>query len=211
MWNSVKVALGVGLLALSAGADTYTVDPDHSEIGFSVRHMLVSNVRGNFGTLSGSFEYDPNDLASFAASATIPVAGIDTRNKDRDDHLRSPDFFDAEKYPEIKFNVTRVDVNGGDPVLYGDLTMKGITKEIQLPVFVSGPVKDMAGNMRAGFEGATRINRQDWGVSWSKTLDGGGLVVDDFVRITVNIEGVKAEGSPDEAIAAEDAAEAAQE
>ncbi|MCZ7592422.1 MAG: YceI family protein [Kiritimatiellae bacterium] len=150
-------------------------------------------------------------MASFAASATIPVAGIDTRNKDRDDHLRSPDFFDAEKYPEIKFNVTRVDVNGGDPVLYGDLTMKGITKEIQLPVFVSGPVKDMAGNMRAGFEGATRINRQDWGVSWSKTLDGGGLVVDDFVRITVNIEGVKAEGSADEAIAAEDAAEAAQE
>lgn len=209
MRNVVKMMLGAGLLAMPALADTYTVDPSHSEVAFSVRHMLVSNVRGNFGALNGSFGYDPADLASFTASATIAVSSIDTRNEDRDDHLRSPDFFDAEQFPEITFNVTRVDVNGGDPILYGDLTMKGVTKEIQLPISVSGPVKGMAGEMRAGFEGTTRINRQDWGVSWSKTLDGGGLVVGDEVRIIVNVEGVKAAEST--AVAEEAPVEAAQE
>lgn len=213
MRNSVKMILGVGLLAMSAGADTYTVDPNHSEIAFSVRHMLVSNVKGNFSEFSGSFDYNPEDLASFSAAAIVSVASIDTRNADRDEHLRSADFFDAEQFPEIAFKVTRVDVGAGDPVLYGDLTMRGVTKEIALPVLVSGPVKDMSGNMRAGFEGAARINRQDWGVSWSKTMDGGGLVVGDDVRLLINVEGVRAESASAaaEAIAEEDAVEAAQD
>lgn len=211
MRSIVSVILGLGLIASTAGADTYKVDPSHSEIGFSVRHMLVSNVRGAFDGIDGSFFYNPEDLGSFTASATIPAASIDTRNADRDDHLRNADFFDVEQFPEISFKTTRVDISGEDPVLYGDLTMKGVTKEIRLPITLSGPVTDMAGKQRAGFEGSTKINRQDWGISWSKTLDGGGLVVSDEVKISVNIEGVNAGKNADEAIAAEQAEEAAQE
>lgn len=190
--RSVIVALiGSSLAVAAVRADTYEVDPSHTEIGFAVRHMLVSNVRGSFSDLSGSFDYNPDDLSTLNASALIKVESIDTRNEKRDEHLRSPDFFDAKQFPEITFKVTRADANGGDPILYGDLTMKGVTKEIAIPVTMHGPITDPWGNVRAGFEGSVTINRQDWGISWSKSMDGGGLVVSDEVKIELSVEGVK--------------------
>ncbi len=178
-------------VVVEARAATYEVDASHSDIGFGVRHMVVSTVRGSFGDYSGSFEYNPDDLGSFRASAVIKTAGIDTRNTRRDDHLRNEDFFDAAKFPEITFNSTRVEPSGEGLVLYGDLTMKGVSREIALPITLHGPVTDPWGKVRAGFEGSVVVNRQDWGISWSKTMDQGGLVVDDKVTISVSIEGVE--------------------
>ncbi len=176
---------------MSKNNKLYEVDAQHSEVGFAVRHMVISNVRGAFNDFSGSFAYDPSDLKSFRATASIKVASIDTRNEKRDGHVRSADFFDAEKFPEIKFEATRVDTSGSEPVVYGNLTMKGISKEIALKVSPHGPVKDPWGMERAGFEGSATVNRQDWGVSWSQRLDNGGLVVSDEVKISLNVEGVR--------------------
>ena len=190
MKKSVIAALVLGLAAGAARAATYQVDPSHSTVGFSVRHMMVATVRGAFGEFSGSFDYDPENAQSFQASAVVQTASIDTRNAKRDEHLRGPDFFDAAQYPEITFQSTRVDSNGGDLILHGLLTMKGGSKEIAIPIIPHGPVTDPWGNVRAGFEGSATINRQDWGISWSKTLDGGGLVVSDEVKIEISIEGL---------------------
>ncbi|MCS6771083.1 MAG: YceI family protein [Kiritimatiellae bacterium] len=172
-------------------AATYEVDPSHSHIGFAVRHMVVATVRGTFDEYVGSFNYDPENPANFSASATIKTASINTRNAKRDDHLRSPDFFDAEQFPEIKFETTGAELAGDQLVVRGNLTMRGVTKEIILPLTFSGIVKDPWGNTRVGFEGSTTINRQDWGISWSKTLDTGGLVVSDDVKIELSVEGIQ--------------------
>ncbi len=185
------LALALGLAAPVVNAETYEIDASHSSIGFSVRHMIVSTVRGSFGEFTGSFEYDAAKPADTKASAVIKTASIDTRNAKRDDHLRNEDFFDAPKFPDITFETTRVEADGGTLTLFGNLTMKGVTKEIALPVTFHGPITDPWGNVRAGFEGSTTINRQDWGISWSKNLDGGGLVVSDEVKLEISIEGIK--------------------
>jgi polyisoprenoid-binding protein YceI len=185
------LALALGLAAPVVNAGTYEIDASHSSIGFSVRHMIVSTVRGSFGEFTGSFEYDAAKPADTKASAVIKTASIDTRNAKRDDHLRNEDFFDAPKFPDITFETTRVEADGGTLTLFGNLTMKGVTKEIALPVTFHGPITDPWGNVRAGFEGSTTINRQDWGISWSKNLDGGGLVVSDEVKLEISIEGIK--------------------
>jgi len=185
------LALALGLAAPVVNAETYEIDASHSSIGFSVRHMIVSTVRGSFGEFTGSFEYDAAKPADTKASAVIKTASIDTRNAKRDDHLRNEDFFDAPKFPDITFETTRVEADGGTLTLFGNLTMKGVTKEIALPFTFHGPITDPWGNVRAGFEGSTTINRQDWGISWSKNLDGGGLVVSDEVKLEISIEGIK--------------------
>lgn len=185
------LALALGLAAPVVNAETYEIDASHSSIGFSVRHMIVSTVRGSFGEFTGSFDYDAAKPADTKASAVIKTASIDTRNAKRDDHLRNEDFFDAPKFPDITFETTRVEADGGTLTLFGNLTMKGVTKEIALPVTFHGPITDPWGNVRAGFEGSTTINRQDWGISWSKNLDGGGLVVSDEVKLEISIEGIK--------------------
>lgn len=185
------LALALGLAAPVVNAETYEIDASHSSIGFSVRHMIVSTVRGSFGEFTGSFDYDAAKPADTKASAVIKAASIDTRNAKRDDHLRNEDFFDAPKFPDITFETTRVEADGGTLTLFGNLTMKGVTKEIALPVTFHGPITDPWGNVRAGFEGSTTINRQDWGISWSKNLDGGGLVVSDEVKLEISIEGIK--------------------
>lgn len=188
-WIVAAMMAGVGIAQTPAA--TYEIDASHSDIGFGVRHMVISTVRGSFGDFAGSFEYNPEDLASFSASASIKVASIDTKNAKRDDHLRNADFFDAPQHPEITFATTRVEPSAEGLVLYGDLTMKGVTKEIALPITLHGPITDPWGNVRAGFEGSVVINRQDWGISWSKAMDQGGLVVDDKVTITVSVEGIE--------------------
>ena len=193
MWKYLTIAgLTAGLTAIQpVEAAEYDVDPVHSSIGFSVRHMVVANVRGQFKTFSGVINYDADDASAFRASAEVDVASIDTNNEKRDDHLRSDDFFDAATYPSITFETTSIKGDFPDITLVGNLTIRGVTKEVSLPIQLVGPITDPWGKERIGFSGSTRINRQDFGVSWSNTVDGGGLVVGDEVRLIVDIEAIK--------------------
>lgn len=182
MWLAV-VALG----ALSAQAAEYELDASHSSVGFGVKHMVVSTTKGVFKDFTGSFAYDAAVEGSLAVQGSVRVASVDTGNAKRDDHLKNSDFLDVASHPEITFASTKFE--GG--VLYGNLTIKGITKEIVLPVELNGPIVDPWGVTRLGLEGRTKINRQDFGVTWSKTMDGGGLVVADDVTIDLVIEGTQ--------------------
>ncbi len=183
----VAVAVAGGVRA----GEVYDIDTAHTTIGFSVRHMVVSSTKGAFNTFSGSFELDPADPTSLKASAKIDVKSIDTKNKDRDDHLRGADFFDADKHPEITFETTKVEKSGSDYVLHGNLTMKGVTKPITLPIELSGPVKNPWGKTVMGFEGSCKINRKDWGITWNKVLDNGGVAVGEDVKLEISVEGIK--------------------
>jgi polyisoprenoid-binding protein YceI len=181
------LALALSTPALAA---TWSVDPVHTQVGFSVTHMMVSTARGTFSGVDGTIEYDPANVAATKVTATIQVATIDTHNADRDTHLRSPDFFDAETYPTITFvskGVRKVSKAGFE--LVGDLTMKGVTKEV---VLKTGPIspayQDPWGNTKVGTTATLVVNRQDYGVSWNKTLDQGGVIVGDEVTITLDLE-----------------------
>lgn len=186
------MATGLVLAAAPmARAATYDIDVSHSSMGFGVKHMVVTTTRGTFADFSGSFDYDPADPASLRASVKIQVASIDTDNAKRDDHLRGSDFFDAPNHPEIVFESTRAEQTEDGVTLYGNLTMRGVTKEIAIPLTVTGPVTDPWQKVRVGLEGKTRVNRQDWGISWSKAMDNGGLVVDDYVTLDIVVEGIQ--------------------
>lgn len=169
--------------ALAAAAvDKYKLDPAHTEVGFTVRHF-VSKVAGRFNQFDGDVAIDPKDHTTLTFSAKIQTASIDTNNERRDGHLRSGDFFDAEKHPEISFQSKKVEKNGDKLKVTGDLTMRGVTKEITLDVAVLG----FAGN-KAGFEATGTLNRKDWGVLWNKTLDQGGTMLSDEVDLVVRVE-----------------------
>ncbi len=178
-------------LVVAASAETYQVDPSHSTVGFSVRHMVINNVKGSFKDFAGTVEYDGKDLAGMKAGGTIQVASINTGIDKRDEHLRGPDFFDVAKFPEIKFESKKVEKKGDGYVMIGAFTMHGVTKTIELPMTVTGPITDPWGKTRIGLETELTINRQDYGVKWSQKLDNGGLVVADDVKIEINAEAVK--------------------
>jgi len=175
-----------------AATGTWNVDKVHSEVGFLVRHF-VSKVRGGFTDFTGVIKIDAEKPESSSVDFTIKVASIDTNEPKRDAHLRSPDFFDAEKFPEIRF-VSKKVVRKSDTAfdVTGDLTMRGVTKEITLPVTFNGLAKDPWGGERAGFETAITLDRQEYGVKWNKTLDQGGLMVGDDVAVSINLQMVKA-------------------
>lgn len=191
MLIAMTVATSLLALNLASQAATYNIDASHTTIGFAVKHMVVANVKGSFGEFSGTINYDAAAPEATSASAVIQVASIDTKNADRDAHLRNEDFFDAGQFPEITFQTTSVSGTAPNLVLTGDLTMKGVTKEISLPVELSGPITDPWGNERIGLSGETTINRKDFNINWSKTLDNGGLVVADNVKLIIEIEGIK--------------------
>ena len=174
-------------------AEAWTIDPAHSSAQFSVRHMMVSTVRGEFTRLSGTVELDEKDVTRSSVEATIDATTIDTRNERRDNHLKSADFFDVANHPTITFKSAKVDkVSDGRLKVTGDLTIRGITRPVVLDVEALSPVvRDPQGNLRSGTSATTRINRKDFGVSWSANLDGGGLVVSDDVNITIDIELIK--------------------
>jgi polyisoprenoid-binding protein YceI len=177
---------------ITVKADTYTIDPDHSVIGFKVKHLAISNVAGKFGEFNGTFQYDPKNIATSKTEAVIKVSSVDTQNKKRDDHLKEGDFFDEKKFPEIKFVSKEVkNVKGDTFDLVGDLTMHGMTKTLTLPVTFGGVAKDMYGNDRAAFSATTKLNRKDFGLAWSKLLETGALVVGDEVTINLEVEGIK--------------------
>ena len=173
-----------------AGAATWNIDPAHSTAQFKVKHLMVSNVTGGFGKVSGVVNFDTADLTKSTIEATIDATTIDSGVADRDTHLKSPDFLDVATYPTITFKSKKVEKAGdGKLKVTGDLTIRGVTKEVVLDV--DGPaasIKDPWGNTKSGASATTKINRQDFGVKWSKTIDGGGLVVSDDVTISIDVE-----------------------
>jgi len=193
-----KVAIVFSVLAYASsfayGAPTtWDIDGAHSTIGFSVRHMMVSNVKGSFGKVTGTVTADDKDVTKTTANAKIDATTINTANEKRDAHLKDPDFFDVAKYPEITFKSTSVKKKGKAFDLVGDLTMHGVTKPVTINVTEFTPaVKDMQGNPRRGLSGKTSINRKDFGLTWNKALEAGGVAVGDKVEINVELELVPA-------------------
>ena len=186
-------SLGTLLLVSQAGAavETYKIDPGHSQVGFSIRHFF-SMVPGKFNTYEGTIAMDPKDLSKSMVEVSIDTASIDTGNKDRDSHLQSPDFFDAQKFPKMTFKSTSVVPQGTNKAtMKGDLTMHGVTKPVTLEVEVLGTGPGMGGRILGGFTAKGKINRQDFGVAWNKALEGGGALLGDDVEIAINVEGVR--------------------
>jgi polyisoprenoid-binding protein YceI len=171
---------------------TWNIDLAHSAIHFSARHMVVSKTRGRFAKFSGSIQFDPKELSKGSVNVEIEPASVDTGDAQRDGHLRSPDFFDAEKFPKASFKSTKVTEKGeGKLSIVGDLTLHGITKSVTLDATYDGTGKDPWGGERAGFSATTSIHRPDFGVNFNKTLDTGGLLVGEKVELNLEVEAVK--------------------
>jgi polyisoprenoid-binding protein YceI len=171
---------------------TYQIDPSHSSAQFSVRHMMISNVRGDFTKVSGTVTYDAANPAASKAEASIEVASIETRDPQRDAHLKSADFFDAEKYPLIGFRGAALSGNGESWKLKGDLTIHGVTREITLDV--DGPTpetKDPWGNLRIGATATGKLSRKDFGLTWNAALEAGGVLVGDDIKLTIEVEAIR--------------------
>ena len=174
-------------------AATYEIDSAHSSAGFKVRHLMISNVRGQFTKVSGMAEFDAKNPAVNKVEATVDVSTIDTRVEARDKHLKSPDFFDVAKYPSITFKSKKFAAAGaGKYKVTGDLTMHGVTKEVMVDlVDVSPEIKGQRGEMRIGGQGSTKINRKDYGLTYGALMEGGGAVIGEEVEITLDLELVK--------------------
>jgi len=171
---------------------TWTLDPAHTRIGFVARHAMVTKVRGSFNEFEGTAVLDGANPANSHAEVTIKAASIDTRNAQRDEHLRSNDFLAMQEHPEITFISTGVrQADDTTFELTGDLTIRGITKSVTIPFTFEGAAKDPFGNLRAGFEGSVAINRKDWGVTWNAALEGGGVLVSDRVTLEFEISAIK--------------------
>ncbi len=180
-----------GLIAPVRAAE-YSIDASHSGVHFKIKHLAISTVTGRFEKFSGTFTYDPTDTPAWAATAKIEAASVNTDIEKRDDHLRSADFFSVDTYPLIEFVSTGVEkVEKESFKLMGNLTLHGVTLPVALDVEVGGTVKDPWGNERAGFTATTAINRKDFGLTWGKALETGGLVVGETVRIILEIEGIQ--------------------
>ena len=194
MHRLVLTVAAVAALAAPAGAGTaWQIDSAHSSVQFSVRHLMISNVRGEFTKVSGAAETDDQDLTHSKVQATIDAGSINTREQKRDDHLRSPDFLDVAKYPTITFTAKKIEKAGDDRYkMTGDLSLHGVTREVVLDVVSSGPpIKDLMGMTRAGARATAKINRKDFGIVWNKALDGGGFAVGDDIDVTIDVEGIK--------------------
>jgi polyisoprenoid-binding protein YceI len=169
-------------------AGTWTLDPSHSEVQFSVRHMMISKVRGTFGVKSATLTAPENPLEA-TVEATVDVASIDTKDEGRDNHLRSADFFDVETYPTMEFRSTGVRIENGDFLVDGDLTIKGITKPVTFDFDFGGFGTDPWGNYKAGATAKTVINREDFGLTWNAALETGGVLVGKDVTIELDLQG----------------------
>lgn len=173
---------------------TYKIDPAHSRVGFVARHAMVTKVRGSFNELDGSGYFDPEDPTKSHLELTIKAGSIDTRNADRDAHLKSNDFFAMDEYPEIKFISTKVETaSEGTYRVTGDLTIKGVTKPITFELEFTGDIIDPWGNTRIGFEGTTTVNRKDWGVNFNMALEAGGVLVSENITLEFEIAAVRVE------------------
>jgi polyisoprenoid-binding protein YceI len=177
-------------LPASAGTTTYQIDPRHSSAGFGVTHLMISTVRGEFHGVTGTVVVDDSDFSKSTVSVTIDATSVDTREPDRDKHLKSEAFFDVAKYPTITFQSTKVERNtDGTLKVTGDLTIRGVTKTAVLTATLpKAPIKDPWGLQRTAVSASTKINRQEFGVAWNQKLDSGGVVVGDEVNVSLDVE-----------------------
>ncbi|WP_405776799.1 YceI family protein [Streptomyces sp. NBC_00859] len=182
--------------ALAALSGDYSIDPAHSAIGFTVRHAMVTNVRGTFTEHEGTLHLDGTDPAQSTAAIDIRIESVDTGMADRDGHLRGDDFFDAGQFPRMTFRSTRAEQLGGDAYrIVGDLTIKDVTKPLSIDLEFNGSATDVYGNQRVGFEGGAEILRSDWGLTWNAALETGGVMVSDKVKLSFDISAIKSAGS----------------
>lgn len=172
---------------------TLNIDPSHSEIMFQVKHMMFAKVKGSFETFSGTIQLDPQDLTKSSVSVDVEPSSINTRDANRDAHLRSLDFFGVEQNPTMTFRSTRIEADGDDYKVYGDLTMNGTTKEIVLDAEFNGKGVSPMGPTVYAFSAEGKVNRKDWGMEWNAALEAGGVLVSDEVKIEVEVEAIPAE------------------
>ncbi|MCZ7531535.1 MAG: YceI family protein [Acidimicrobiia bacterium] len=170
---------------------SYAIDPTHSRIGFVARHAMVTKVRGSFNEFEGSGHFDAENPTDSHLQLTIQADSIDTRNADRDAHLRSNDFFDMETYPQISFVSTGVEAIDDGYRVTGDLTIKGVTKAVTVDFEYTGTAVDPYDNTRIGFEGSTTVNRKDWGVNWNAALEAGGVLVSEKVTLEFDVSAIR--------------------
>jgi polyisoprenoid-binding protein YceI len=173
------------------GADHFVLDPPNTSVTFAVRHLMINNVKGSFTDVSGTIDYDSEDITRSSVDATIKSATINTGNADRDKHLRSADFLDVEKFPQIRFKSSRIEKRAENYVAIGTLTIRGVSREVVLPFNFLGQIKDPFGHIKIGAEASLTLDRRDYGISWSKIMDNGGLVVANEVKIEISFEAVK--------------------
>jgi polyisoprenoid-binding protein YceI len=186
---------GLSVTAAAADPVVYKVDPDHSGVGFTIRHF-VSNVNGRFKDFDGVIKYDKANPAASSVSFTVQAKSIDTDNDDRDNHLRSPDFFDAEKFPTWTFTSTSVKAVDADTLeVTGDMTIKGVTRKMTIPVDVLGSVKTPRGE-KAGFETSFKLDRKEYGIAWNRALEAGGAVLGDDVKVVISVESDRQADAP---------------
>jgi polyisoprenoid-binding protein YceI len=170
----------------------YTIDPSHSRLGFVARHAMITKVRGAFNDFEGSLDIDAADPSRSTAKVVIQAASIDTRNADRDNHLRSNDFLAMDQFPTIAFESTAAEQVGDDTYrVTGDLTIRGVTRPVSIDFELTGAATDPWGNLRLGFEGSVTVNRKDWGVSWNAALEAGGVLVSEKVTLEFELSAVK--------------------
>lgn len=172
-----------------ADPETYQIDRSHTSIGFVVRHMVVTNVRGTFNDFSGSIVLDEQDITNSRVEVVVKTASVDTNHERRDADLRGADFFDAERFPELRFTSRRIERTADGLVAVGDLTIRDVTKEVRIPFEVAGPINAGQGAKRLGVEGAFRINRQEYGLRWNRMVEAGPVVADE-VRIELAVEAI---------------------
>jgi polyisoprenoid-binding protein YceI len=175
----------------SATQTTWTIDPAHSHVEFAVRHLMISTVKGRFGVVTGTVKTDDTDPAKGEVEVSIDAASIDTREAQRDAHLRSGDFFDVEKFPSMTFRSTRIEGRGDSFKVIGDLAIRGVSRPVVLDVTAEGLGKDPWGGDRAGFSATAKIKRSDFGLTWNQLLETGGVAVGDEIKISIDVELVK--------------------
>ncbi|WP_224248049.1 YceI family protein [Hyalangium gracile] len=198
LWKSAIAAVVLAAPSLALAAN-YTIDTSHSSANFTIKHMMVSNVKGNFSNVTGTVNVDDKDITKSTVEATIDATTINTNDAKRDGHLKSPDFFDVAKYPTITFKSKKVEKAGDNKLkVTGDLSMHGVTKEVVLDV--DGPTKEVknpfSGTPTAGLTATTKINRKDYGLNWNKALEAGGVLVGDEVAVTLEIELARKDAAP---------------
>jgi polyisoprenoid-binding protein YceI len=177
------------LTATPAALTTWQLDPSHVEVGFAVRHLMISTVKGRFGAVRGTVVVEHDDFATAQVDVTIDAASVDTREPNRDAHLRSADFFDVEQFPTLTFKSRRVEsAGGGQYRLIGDLTIHGVTREVDLDVVTEGLVRDPWGNEKAGFSAKGHLRRSEFGLMWNAALETGGVVLSDDVKLSIDVE-----------------------
>jgi polyisoprenoid-binding protein YceI len=188
---SAVLLVGAFCVRSAFPATSYEIDPNHSSISFAVKHMLINTVRGKFKEFAGQIQLEEDDLTKSSVDVTIQAETIDTGFPRRDDDLRGPGFLEVTKFPKITFASSRVEKQSQNYVLVGILTMHGVPKEVNIPFTYNGKMVDPAGRVRIGMEGSLAINRRDWGITYSKMLDSGGLVAANEVQIQLDIEAKK--------------------